>query len=121
MKVVLLTVGSRGDVQPYAALAARSVAAGHDTVLATHQPFADLVTSTGARFESLPGDPRQVLDSAEARRLLSTGRSLVRFARRFVALLEPWWCLPICPSMSWELVTIQAVEGSFCRGLLRIT
>lgn len=95
MRVVVLTVGSRGDIQPYAALAAGLVRAGHEVLLATHEPFRPLVESTGARFAPLPGDPREVLDSEEARRLLATGHSLVRFARRFVSLLEPWW---------WDLV-----------------
>ena len=45
MKVAILTLGSRGDVQPYVALGRGLQAAGHDVVLATaaqFEPFAQL-------------------------------------------------------------------------------
>jgi len=64
MRVLIVTVGSRGDVAPYTGLAARLRAAGHAVTIATHRPFAALVTGTGAGFHPLPGDPRTILDAA---------------------------------------------------------
>ncbi len=42
-KLFLLALGSRGDVQPFAALAGALAAAGHDVALATPEGFTDLV------------------------------------------------------------------------------
>ncbi|GAA3399173.1 glycosyltransferase [Cryptosporangium minutisporangium] len=64
MRVLIVTVGSRGDVAPYTGLAARLRAAGHAVAIATHDPFATLVGGTGCEFRPLPGDPRTILDAA---------------------------------------------------------
>ena len=68
---------------------------GLDVTVATHGPFRGFVTSHGLGFAPLPGDPRAMLATPEAQELLRTGLGLVRFARRFVAILEPWF---------WQLV-----------------
>jgi UDP:flavonoid glycosyltransferase YjiC (YdhE family) len=91
MRIGLLTVGSRGDVQPFVALARALAGAGHQPVLATHEPFRPMVEGAGLQFAPLPGDPRAVLETDEAHRLLSSGTSMVRFARRFVGVLRPWF------------------------------
>jgi UDP:flavonoid glycosyltransferase YjiC (YdhE family) len=91
MRIGLLTVGSRGDVQPFVALARALADAGHDPTVATHEPFRPLVEGAGLRFAPLPGDPRSVLETDEAKRLLASGRSMVRFAKRFVGVLRPWF------------------------------
>lgn len=91
MRIAILTVGSRGDVQPYTALAIGLRDAGHDVTLATHEPFRRFVESHGVRFAPLPGDPREVLATPEARELLASGRSIVRFAGRFLRVLRPWF------------------------------
>jgi UDP:flavonoid glycosyltransferase YjiC (YdhE family) len=43
MKVTLLTVGSRGDVQPMLALGRELADAGHEARMATHPSFEALV------------------------------------------------------------------------------
>ncbi len=91
MKVLILTVGSRGDVQPYTALGVGLREAGHDVTLATHVPFREFVATHGLDFAPLPGDPREVLQTDEAQELLASGRSVVRFAGRFLAVLKPWF------------------------------
>ena len=91
MRIAILTVGSRGDVQPYTALAMGLSEAGYDVTLATHEPFRGFVESQGVAFAQLPGDPREVLETPEARELLASGRSIVRFAGRFLRVLKPWF------------------------------
>lgn len=53
MRVAILTVGSRGDVQPLVAFGAGLRDAGHAVTVCTHPPFADLVTSQGLAFAPL--------------------------------------------------------------------
>jgi sterol 3beta-glucosyltransferase len=91
VRIAILTVGSRGDVQPYTALAVGLSDAGYDVTLATHEPFRGFVEAHGVGFAPLPGDPRAVLATPEARELLASGRSIVRFAGRFLRVLKPWF------------------------------
>ena len=95
MKTTIFTVGSRGDVQPYVALGNALAERGLDVTIATHEPFRGFVIDRGLGFAPLPGDPRELLATPEAQELLRTGLGLFRFARRFVAILEPWF---------WKLV-----------------
>jgi UDP:flavonoid glycosyltransferase YjiC (YdhE family) len=95
MRTTIFTVGSRGDVQPYVALGTALAERGLEVTVATHEPFRQFVTARGLGFAPLPGDPRELLATPEAQELLRTGIGLVRFARRFVAILEPWF---------WKLV-----------------
>jgi sterol 3beta-glucosyltransferase len=56
IKVVIPTVGTRGDVQPYIALALALDEAGFETTIASHPVMQDLVTSYGARFKPMGPD-----------------------------------------------------------------
>jgi len=47
------TIGTRGDVQPYIALASSLEKAGHSAVIATHPCMQKLVESYGVRFASI--------------------------------------------------------------------
>ena len=60
MRVLLVAVGSRGDVAPFTGLATELNAAGHETVIAGYEMFAGLVTGCGLEFRPLPGDPRML-------------------------------------------------------------
>ena len=67
MRVLIVAVGSRGDVAPFTGLATALNAAGHTTVIAGYQMFGGLVTGCGLEFRPLPGDPR-MLDAARWQR-----------------------------------------------------
>ena len=60
MKITLLTYGSRGDVQPFIALAVGLKKAGHDPLLAAPKLFSDLAERYKVPFHSLPGDPEEI-------------------------------------------------------------
>ncbi|GAB4399344.1 MAG: glycosyltransferase [Anaerolineales bacterium] len=60
MKVTLLTYGSRGDVQPFLALAVRLQQANHTPTLATPPRFANLIQPFGVKFVPLAGDPDEL-------------------------------------------------------------
>ena len=64
MKVLVVAVGSRGDVAPCAGLGQALSAAGHSVTVAAYQMFSELVTDSGLGFRALPGDPR-LLDAAQ--------------------------------------------------------
>ncbi|XP_077248673.1 UDP-Glycosyltransferase superfamily protein [Tasmannia lanceolata] len=58
LKIAMLVVGTRGDVQPFIAIAKRLQEFGHHVRLATHTNFRSFVTSAGINFYPLGGDPR---------------------------------------------------------------
>ena len=62
LKIVFLTIGTRGDVQPYVALAKRLQADGHHVRIATHDLFKEFVESFDIEFAHLPGDPKDLIE-----------------------------------------------------------
>ncbi len=87
MRLTIVTVGSRGDVQPIVALGVGLRDAGHAVRIAAPLPFAGLVTAHGLDFAPLAGDPRALLETEAGRAWLDSGGNGLVFARRFVRLL----------------------------------
>ncbi|ONK71017.1 uncharacterized protein A4U43_C04F3860 [Asparagus officinalis] len=58
LKIAILVVGTRGDVQPFIAVAKRLQEFGHRVRLATHVNFRNFVQSHGIEFYPLGGDPQ---------------------------------------------------------------
>ena len=67
MRVVIQTLGTRGDVQPYVALGVGLQARGHQVTLATVAEFEGLAQSYGLPFAPLRGDFLKAAQSAEGR------------------------------------------------------
>ncbi|KAJ6306821.1 hypothetical protein OIU78_022018 [Salix suchowensis] len=60
LKIAMLVVGTRGDVQPFLAIAERLQEFGHHVRLATHDNFCSFVRSAGVDFYPLGGDPLEL-------------------------------------------------------------
>ncbi|RCV32607.1 hypothetical protein SETIT_7G016700v2 [Setaria italica] len=58
MQIVILIVGTRGDVQPFVAIGKRLQDYGHRVRLATHANFKEFVLTAGLEFYPLGGDPK---------------------------------------------------------------
>ena len=91
MRIVLLTVGSRGDVEPVVALASGLARAGHEPTVATHEAFRSVVEERGLAFAPITGDPRGMIRSPQVQSLLAAGRNPVRMLRGFANLLHEAW------------------------------
>ncbi|CAE6429532.1 unnamed protein product [Rhizoctonia solani] len=61
MNVVIMIVGSRGDVQPFVALGKRLKEHGHNVRIATHETFRSFVKGAGLGFFNIGGDPEQLM------------------------------------------------------------
>ena len=59
--IVCLTIGSRGDVQPYIALCKRLKDEGHHPIIATHAEFGDWIRRHGIEFRPVAGDPAEIM------------------------------------------------------------
>ncbi|CAI9295521.1 unnamed protein product [Lactuca saligna] len=58
LQIVMLIVGTRGDVQPFVAIGKRLQEYGHRVRLATHSNFKEFVKASGLEFFPLGGDPK---------------------------------------------------------------
>ncbi|GAN01566.1 glycosyltransferase family 1 protein [Mucor ambiguus] len=56
-----LTIGSRGDVQPYVALCKELQKDGHTCRIATHPEYEQWITQHGIEFRSIGGDPGELM------------------------------------------------------------
>ena len=61
MRITLLTYGSRGDVEPFVALAQGFLRAGHTVRLAAPTYFSSLIAAHEIDFVGLPGEPQQLV------------------------------------------------------------
>ena len=77
MRIAIIAIGSRGDVQPYVALGEGLTKAGHTVRLATHQYFEDFVKSHGLEFSLMRGDAMEMTGSQEMREVLEKGNFFV--------------------------------------------
>ncbi|GGS57543.1 glycosyltransferase [Actinokineospora fastidiosa] len=87
MKALIMTLGTRGDVQPFVALARGLAEAGHDAVVAAPHRFADLVGGAGVAFAGIDDGPLRLLDAGVLGEVASGGlRARIALARRLPAL-----------------------------------
>ncbi|KAF9891735.1 Sterol 3-beta-glucosyltransferase [Aspergillus nanangensis] len=61
LRITCLTIGSRGDVQPYIALCKGLLAEGHRPRIATHAEFGPWVRKHGIDFAPVEGDPAELM------------------------------------------------------------
>jgi sterol 3beta-glucosyltransferase len=80
MEVVMLTIGSRGDVQPFVALGIGLREAGHEVTVATGGAFEAFVVEHGLRFAALDVGLLERLQSPEGKAALS--------GKKFLATLK---------------------------------
>lgn len=75
MRFSIHTLGTRGDMQPYLALALGFKARGHDVLIVAPAQFSDMASAEGVPFASLPAEFLAVLDKPEAKAVLGKSGS----------------------------------------------
>jgi sterol 3beta-glucosyltransferase len=83
LRVSLLTIGSRGDVEPFLALATALQRRGAAPTLVTHERFRPLARHHGIGFAPLPGDPAALMATRAGQRALKSRKNFVRFLAEF--------------------------------------
>jgi len=89
LNVVILTIGTFGDVQPYVALGMGLREAGYEVRFATHEPFRHFVESHGLEFAIIDGDPISWSTGEELKSLVEAGRDFSSWMRRLKTLTRP--------------------------------
>ncbi|KAK5993084.1 Sterol 3-beta-glucosyltransferase [Cladobotryum mycophilum] len=85
MKITCLTIGSRGDVQPYIALCKGLLKDGHKVRIATHAEFQGWIESHGIEFGCVEGDPGELM-----RLCIENGTFTLSFLREANATFRGW-------------------------------
>ncbi|KAK2595625.1 Sterol 3-beta-glucosyltransferase [Conoideocrella luteorostrata] len=85
LKITCLTIGSRGDVQPYIALCKGLLAEGHKPRIATHAEFQPWIESHGIEFRKVEGDPGELM-----RLCIENGTFTIAFLREANSTFRGW-------------------------------
>ncbi|MCZ6690621.1 MAG: glycosyltransferase [Planctomycetota bacterium] len=101
MKITILALGTRGDVQPYVALGEGLRKVGHGVRVATFENFEPLVTGLGLQFHPVAGDVQSILASESVLDLIEprgkTGiRNLLHTGKAWVSAVQA------CAQALWE-------------------
>src|ERR1044071_4812224 len=75
MKITVLVLGTRGDVQPFIALALALGRRGHEVCVATSRGFAELVSFSGARHFPITADYEAWFQSEEGTRWMGASNA----------------------------------------------
>ncbi|ODQ80449.1 glycosyltransferase family 1 protein, partial [Babjeviella inositovora NRRL Y-12698] len=94
-KFTLLTIGSRGDVQPYIALGKGLTAEGHRVTIATHKEFQEWIESHGLEFAEVAGNPAELMSL-----MVTHGTMSVSFLKEASTKFRGW--ISELLSTSWE-------------------
>ena len=84
MRITILTIGSRGDVQPYLALAVGLTGSGHTVRLASHAIFESWIRDYGIDFTLVRFNPRDVVNHPDVQRAKSNIVKFVLTVRRII-------------------------------------
>ena len=76
MRIAIMAMGSRGDIQPYIALGRGLQATGHSVRLITHENFDVLVCSYGLEFCPVKGNVQAFMETPEMLALMEKGNFL---------------------------------------------
>ncbi|HYP57451.1 MAG TPA: glycosyltransferase [Beijerinckia sp.] len=120
MRVAVLTMGSRGDVQPPAALAQALAARGHQVSFITNEGFGDLVDGLGFQYKPLTPDIRAEF-RGEAGALLANSRNPVVGFRAISDIMKRHtlsWARQIKEHAAGSDLAVGVGMGSYSASLL---
>jgi UDP:flavonoid glycosyltransferase YjiC (YdhE family) len=80
-RILIIAIGSRGDVQPYAALGAALVQRGHRVRFATLENFEPLARRLGLDFHPVKGDAQALMNSAGGQAMTRSGQNPLALMR----------------------------------------
>ncbi|KAH7883851.1 glycosyltransferase family 1 protein [Phlebopus sp. FC_14] len=95
LRFTFLTIGSRGDVQPYIALAKELIKDGHKVKIATHGEFKTWIESHNIEYGYVGGDPAELM-----RICVENGTFTVSFLKEGLLKFRGW--LDDLLKTSWE-------------------
>ncbi|WP_204154464.1 glycosyltransferase [Leptolyngbya sp. CCY15150] len=89
MKINILTIGSRGDVQPYIALGVGLQQAGYTVQLTTHDTFKDLIQHYGLDFWPIGGNVQAIVQGEAGQSMIESGGNSLQALSLLRQALDP--------------------------------
>ena len=89
MHITLLTIGSRGDVQPFIALGRSLKQKGATVRLATHARFEPLAKQHGLLFAPIHSDPMEILNTDVGQAWIHSGTNPFSLIQNMIRLGRP--------------------------------
>lgn len=86
MNIFVVTLGSRGDVQPYVALGKGLAAAGHRVTVCTCERFADFITAHGLDYGYMNNDLLALVDTDAGRGAMEDSSGVIKWAKTAIKL-----------------------------------
>lgn len=84
MRFALLTLGTRGDVQPFAVLGKALKKRGHDVTISSAANFSSFIQSYGLDFVPVDADFQEILNSEEGKKMMSNPFSARKHLNRLI-------------------------------------
>ena len=88
MNIFIVTLGSRGDVQPYVALGQGLKAAGHTVTLCTSSTFETFITDHGLQYGYMNDALMKLMDTAEGRDAMENSNGTLGLVRTYIKLMR---------------------------------
>jgi len=104
MRIIIILVGSRGDVQPYLGYALKLEEEGHHVRIATHEHHRAFVERFGIEFYPIAGDPAELMEFMVENQL----KSIEGFTNKITNHRQ--WVKDLCTT-SWEACTTSLDIG----------
>ncbi len=89
MRIAILTIGTRGDVEPFIALGMGLKASGHDVRVITTRDYESFVTGHDLTFCPVEADIRALMGNETGQEFVESGRNPIQFMRKGLKLLGP--------------------------------
>lgn len=89
MKITMLALGSRGDVQPFVALALALERKGHCVTIAAAADYSELVTTHGIIFAPVAGYVHELMNFALVNRMLDGAGNPLTMVKTLLRELDP--------------------------------
>lgn len=94
MKITILTIGTRGDVQPYVALGVGLQAAGYDVTITTSTRFNTMISERGVQHAPISADFMTLMEGVEGKAAVS-GKNMLALLNQvkpmFKQFLDETW------------------------------
>ena len=119
MKITLITNGSRGDVEPYVALAEGLRDSGHVVTIATEARYEPFILERGLNFFSIPGDTYAAINSPEGHKALNKKNNTGSFFNHLTNASAPMAtdiilkCLEACKNADHIICTHFSLHSAY--------
>ncbi|MDX5338365.1 MAG: glycosyltransferase [Cyclobacteriaceae bacterium] len=88
MKILLISIGTRGDIEPFLAQGEKLKGLGHEVICLFPEQFRELVERLNVEFRGLDKRFLEMLDSSVGKSVMGGGGNLISKAKNFFSLVK---------------------------------